>query len=68
MEITLKPEQYNKVLENMGLVHHLLKQVNFAPGDYDDLVQIGTIGLMKAVAAFDETRKIKFGTFATNKS
>ena len=34
------------------------------PGDQEDLVSIGTIGLMKAVDTFDATRKARFSTYA----
>ena len=35
------------------------------PGDQEDLVSIGTIGLMKAVDTFDATRKARFSTYAS---
>lgn len=57
--------EINKVvLANTGLVHHILKKININPSDYDDFLQIGKIGLIKAAMTFDETRQIKFGTYA----
>ena len=35
------------------------------PGDQEDLISIGTIGLMKAVDTFDSTRKARFSTYAS---
>ena len=35
------------------------------PGDQEDLISIGTIGLMKAVDTFDTTRKARFATYAS---
>ena len=64
MEIRSEAEIQEKVLKNQRLVHHLLKKKKINPCDYDDLLQIGTIGLTKAVMTFDETRQVKFGTYA----
>jgi len=35
------------------------------PGDQDDLISIGTIGLMKAVDTFDSDRRARFSTYAS---
>ena len=35
------------------------------PGDQDDLISIGTIGLMKAVDTFDSARRTRFSTYAS---
>ena len=35
------------------------------PGDQDDLISIGTIGLMKAVDTFDSARRARFSTYAS---
>lgn len=61
---SLTPMEEQKVLENDGLVHYILKSYQFNPRDYDDLAQIGRIGLIKAVMTFDENRKITFATYA----
>lgn len=62
---SLTAAEERKVLENKGLVHHILKSYQFNPNDYDDLAQIGMIGLIKAVVTFDENRKITFATYAS---
>ena len=47
-----------------GLVLSCSKSLFILGGDDQDLVQEGMIGLFKAIRDFDETRKIKFSTFA----
>ena len=42
-----------------------MKKYYAIPGDQEDLVSIGTIGLMKAVDTFDATRKARFSTYAS---
>ena len=50
---------------NLRLVAHIVKKYYTLPGDQEDLVSIGTIGLMKAVDTFDATRKARFSTYAS---
>jgi RNA polymerase primary sigma factor len=49
---------------NMGLVHALAKVFTGSGVAYDDLVQEGTIGLVRAVEKFDYRRGHKFSTYA----
>ena len=49
---------------NLRLVAHIVKKYYALPGDQDDLVSIGTIGLMKAVDTFDSARRTRFSTYA----
>jgi len=65
MEILLTAEMAQTVLENQRLVHHLLKKIDVAPRDYEDLFQTGMIGLMKAVATFDKSKNIQFSSYAS---
>ena len=67
MSIRLTPEEQEKiVIKNMNLVYHMIKQLpHINPNDYDDWVQIGRIGLIKAVSTFDETKGKKFSTYAS---
>ena len=44
---------------------HIVKKYYALPGDQEDLVSIGTIGLMKAVDTFDAARKARFSTYAS---
>ena len=59
-------EARNILIEhNLRLVAHIVKKYYALPGDQEDLVSIGTIGLMKAVDTFDATRKARFSTYAS---
>ena len=53
------------IRHNLRLVAHVAKKYYAQPGDQEDLISIGTIGLMKAVDTFDTTRKARFATFAS---
>ena len=49
---------------NMGLVHACAKRFRGRGIEYDDLVQAGCLGLVKAVDHFDEGRWLQFSTYA----
>lgn len=50
---------------NLRLVAHIVKKYSPTNGnDSDDLISIGTIGLIKAIDSFDETKKIRLATYA----
>ena len=53
------------IRHNLRLVAHVAKKYYAQPGDQEDLISIGTIGLMKAVDTFDTTRKARFATYAS---
>ena len=50
--------------QNLGLVHLCANRFRGRGVEYDDLYGAGCIGLMKAVTGFDETRGVKFSTYA----
>ncbi len=50
--------------ENMGLVYTVAQRFLGRGCEHDDLVQIGCIGLMKAVDKFDTEYDVKFSTYA----
>lgn len=50
--------------ENMGLVHSVARKFLGRNVEYEDLVSIGSIGLIKAAQKFDETLNCKFSTYA----
>lgn len=50
--------------KNLGLVHHIVKRFLGRGYDADDLFQIGSIGLMKAIDKFDLSYDVKFSTYA----
>lgn len=50
---------------NLRLVAHIVKKYSPTAGnDADDLISIGTIGLIKAIDSFDDTKKIRLATYA----
>src|SRR4026209_2960753 len=49
---------------NLRLVHSLAQRYRGRGASYDDLVQEGTIGLVRAVEKFDHRRGLKFSTYA----
>ena len=50
--------------ENMGLVRSIALRFRDRGTDFDDLVQIGTIGMIKAVRSFSFEREVTFSTYA----
>lgn len=50
--------------KNLGLVHHIVKRFLGRGYDAEDLFQIGSIGLMKAIDKFDLSYEVKFSTYA----
>ena len=49
---------------NLRLVAHVVKKYYAAREDQDDLISIGTIGLIKAVSTYDPEKKIRLATYA----
>ena len=49
---------------NLRLVAHMVKKFPNHAKDAEDLISIGTIGLIKAIRAFNPTRNIKLATYA----
>lgn len=50
---------------NLRLVAHITKKYCTNPNEQDDLISIGTIGLIKAVNTFDGAKGIKLATYAS---
>ncbi len=58
-------EARNALIEdNLRLVHHVVKRFVGRGVELQDLFQIGTIGLIKAVDHFDLDREVQFSTYA----
>lgn len=58
-------EARNILIErNLRLVAHIVKKYNLATGDSDDLISIGTIGLIKAIATFNHEKGTRLATYA----
>ena len=55
------------VEENMGLVHMVVRRYIGHGTDYEDLFQIGAMGLVKAAQNFKPERNLKFSTYAVSK-
>ena len=51
----------------MGLINLVIKRFIGFGVDYEDLFQIGSIGLIKAAKAFDESKNLQFSTYAVAK-
>ncbi len=55
----------NKLIEhNLRLVAHIIKKYYANSNDQDDLISIGTIGLIKAVNTFDNSKGIRLSSYA----
>ena len=52
------------VTENMGLVRSVALKFRDRGTEFDDLVQIGTIGMLKAIGSFDFSYHTAFSTYA----
>ena len=50
---------------NLRLVAHIAKKYYADENDRDDLVSIGTVGLIKAVDSFDPTKGIRLSSYAS---
>lgn len=56
----------DKLIEhNLRLVAHIIKKYYAASTDQEDLISIGTIGLIKAVSTFDYTKGTRFATYGS---
>ena len=49
---------------NLRLVAHIVKKYNNTGKDIDDLISIGTIGLIKAISTFDMNKGTRLATYA----
>lgn len=55
-----------KLIEhNLRLVVYIAKKFDSSNVDIDDLISVGTIGLIKAVNSFDGAKQIKLATYAS---
>ncbi len=56
----------SKLIEhNLRLVVYIAKKFENTNVDIEDLISVGTIGLIKAVNSFDEAKQIKLATYAS---
>lgn len=52
------------VVYNSRLVKSIVKKMNRLPHEVEDFIQIGMIGLIKAIKGFDLSRNLQFSTYA----
>lgn len=81
LPVPLEPEEEKKLLEdlkkgsdiarkslverNLRLVVYIAKKFENTSSSIEDLISIGTIGLMKAINSFDMDKNIKLATYAS---
>lgn len=53
------------ISHNLRLVAHVVKKYYAAAGSTDDLISIGTVGLIKAVDTFRPERRVRFASYAS---
>lgn len=59
------PEARNTLIEhNLRLVAHIVKKYYAQSVDQDDLISIGTIGLIKGISSFDPAKGARLATYA----
>ncbi len=60
------PDAKARLIEhNLRLVAHIIKKYYSTFKDQDDLISIGTIGLIKAVSTFNPEKGTRFATYAS---
>ncbi|MFU0823967.1 RNA polymerase sporulation sigma factor SigK [Clostridium sp.] len=52
------------VERNLRLVAHIVKKYSYPHKDIDDLISIGTVGLIKAIDSFDTSKGTRLATYA----
>ncbi len=57
--------RHRLIEHNLRLVAHIVKKYHSSTEDQEELVSIGTFGLMKAVDTFDHTKGARFSTYAS---
>lgn len=66
-KLALEDEDAKNILveRNLRLVVYIAKKFENTGIDFEDLISIGTIGLMKAINSFNVDKKIKLATYAS---
>ena len=66
MKLQLESRQREElVLKNERLVYHIVQKMLISSSNYEDVSSVGKIGLIKAAQTFDESKEIKFSTYAS---
>lgn len=59
------PEARSQLYQaNLGLIYMVLERFKNSSYDYEDLFQVASIGLVKAIDKFDHTYNVRFSTYA----
>lgn len=70
-EYLIKMKQGNKVAKekliehNLRLVAHIIKKYYSLESENDELISVGTVGLIKAINTFDDTKGVRLATYAS---
>lgn len=59
-----KKAENTLVERNLRLVAHIVKKFENTSEEFEDLISIGTIGLMKAIKTYDPNKRTKLATYA----
>ena len=60
------PDARSALIEhNLRLVAHIIKKYYTQAGEQDDLISIGTIGLIKGISTFKPDKNVKLATYAS---
>ncbi|MBE6717415.1 MAG: sigma-70 family RNA polymerase sigma factor [Ruminococcaceae bacterium] len=55
-----------KLIEhNLRLVAHIIKKYYSLDSENEELISIGTVGLIKAINTFDDTKGVRLATYAS---
>ncbi len=65
-DIGNKKVREEMICQHLGLVQHLAKKFKQRGVPFEDLVQVGSLGLIKAVDSFDPSNGAQFTTFAAH--
>ena len=52
------------ILRNMRLVAHVVKKYQCPENEQEELISIGTIGLIKGISSFDPKKGARLATYA----
>ena len=57
--------KHELILHNLRLVAHIAKKYNSIQKDTEELISIGTVGLIKAILSYDTEKSIRLATYAS---
>lgn len=67
-ELSKKGDEYARsklIQHNLRLVAHIVRKYYVANKNADDLISVGTIGLIKAIDSFNDSNGTRFATYAS---